>query len=356
LLILIVTITIVWWPFNIYVQFSYINAKLEAIGNPFLNEKELNRLIESKNLNELKETLNTNKDYNIIGNNSNELHKSLDLNYIETLEKTKKDSSKKMNEFFNIFYEKIDLVFIKNLIKNKLKNISTEEDNLNKINLKKTKKLYQDILDSENEKILDLLINYGFDEEIKNISITKDIDFILLDNKTDSYIINKLKNVKIPQKCRKAKEDFVNRIIDIKNLKNILRAKNLSYNEKTCEKLFLGEGKEISNWKFQELLHSEDINQVISSLEGTSYFNDLKENIEIYNNEKSTQIFEKVLDERLLKNLKEISIQNYVHIGPIIRYITSKEYEIMNLKIISKGIEENINPDIIKKLTIMVKS
>jgi len=355
-LIIIVAITIVWWPFNVFVQFSYINAKLEAIGNPILNDKEINRLIELKNLNEFKENLNTNKDYNIIGNNSSELHESLDLNYIETLENTKKDSSKKMNEFFNIFYEKIDFVFIKNLIKYKLKNIPIEKNYLDKIYLKKTRKLYEDIIDSENEKIIDLLINYGFNEEIKNIIIEKNIDLILFDNQIDRHIINKLKNVKIHQKCRTAKKEFVNITIDIKNLKNIIRAKNLLYDEKTSKKLFLGEGKEISNWKFQELSQSENINQIISSLEGTSYYNDLKDNIEIYNKEKSTQIFEKVLDELFLKKLKEFSIQNYVHIGPILRYLISKEYEIMNLKIISKGIEENINPNIIKKLIIMVKS
>ena len=92
----------------------------------------------------------------------------------------------------------------------------------------------------------------------------------------------------------------------------------------------------ISRTKISKKLKTfnEDINKIISSLEGTSYYNDFKDNIEIFNKEKSTQIFEKVLDECLLKNLKEISIKNYVHIGPIIRYITSKEYEIINLKII----------------------
>jgi len=106
-LILIVSITILWKAFSIYIQFAYINAKVEAIGNPFLIEKDLNLLIESKNINEFIDTLNSNKDFNIDGNNSNEIHISLDNNYVITLNKTKKDSSKKMNDFFNIFYEKI---------------------------------------------------------------------------------------------------------------------------------------------------------------------------------------------------------------------------------------------------------
>ena len=87
--IIISSIIIVWRPFNIYVQFAYLNAKVEAIGNPYLTEKELNKLIESKNIIELKETINTNKDYDIIGKGSNEIHTSLDDNFKKTIKQSK---------------------------------------------------------------------------------------------------------------------------------------------------------------------------------------------------------------------------------------------------------------------------
>ena len=352
--IIISSIIIVWRPFNVYIQFAYLNAKVEAIGNPYLTEKELNKLIESKNIIELKETINTNKDYDIIGEWSNEIHNSLDDNFIKTIKQSKNDSSKKMKEFFNIFYEKIDLYYIKLIIKNKFRNVSIDVFDSGKTNLKKTKKLMDEIIDSEIENIPEILIKYGFKENISNIFSPNEADFILLDNLMDQYIINKFKNLKVPSKCIIGKQDFVNRMTDIKNIKNILRAKNLGYNEKTCDKLFLGDGQEISLWKFKELSQNEDVYQIISNLEGTSYYNILKDSIEIFNQEKSTQIFENLLDESYLNNLKEISIQNYVHIGPILRFLISKEYEIMNLKIISKGIEEKINSDIIKKLIVKV--
>jgi len=356
MLIIIASITIVWRPFNIYVQFAYINAKVEAIGNPYLTEKELNRLIESKNIIELKDTLNANKDYNLIGNNSNEIQNSLDDNFIKTIDQSKKDSSKKMKEFFNIFYEKIDLYYIKIIIKNKLRNVTIDKIDKEKINLKKTKILIEKISGSDIEKIPEILIKYGFEKEIKNIYLKNDIDFILLDNIMDRYIINKFKNLKVPSKCKDAMQDFVNIMADIINIKNILRAKNLDYDEINCNKLFLVEGKEISHWKYKEFAQNDDIYQIISGLEGTSYYNIFKDSIEIFNKEKSTQIFEKLLDEYYLNTLKEISIQNYVHIGPIIRFLISKEYEIMNLKIISKGIEEKMNSDIINNLIIKVSN
>jgi vacuolar-type H+-ATPase subunit C/Vma6 len=50
--------------------------------------------------------------------------------------------------------------------------------------------------------------------------------------------------------------------------------------------------------------------------------------------------------------MDNISTQNYVTIGPTIRFLVSKEYEIKNLKIIAKGIDENLSSDLIKKLII----
>ena len=232
IIIIIIAITIVWWPFNIYIKFSYINAKVEAIGNPFLDEKELNHLIDSKSIIEFKDSLNTNKDYKINGNNSNDIQKSLDENYIKTIEQAIKDSSKNITDFYNIFYEKIDLEYIKKIIKNKIKNKKIDMLDLKKIYLKKMKNLSQELVDSDNEKIQEILLKYGINAEIKDLDFKNSLDLIILDNRIDLYIIKKLKNVKVPQKCQKAKQDFVNSMIDIKNLKNILRAKRLGYNER----------------------------------------------------------------------------------------------------------------------------
>jgi hypothetical protein len=88
--------------------FVYPNAKFEAIGNPFVTEKELSRVFSSKDLTNFKEVLNTSRDYIITGNTAYELQRSLDHHFIQTIEMMRKDSSKKMNDFFDIFLEKLD--------------------------------------------------------------------------------------------------------------------------------------------------------------------------------------------------------------------------------------------------------
>jgi V/A-type H+-transporting ATPase subunit C len=137
-------------------------------------------------------------------------------------------------------------------------------------------------------------------------------------------------------------------MLDLVNIKNVLRAKQFGYDPESCKKLFIGEGREIASWKYDEISEVDSVSQVISGLEGTSYFDALKNSIETYNKDKSVQILETSLDSLFLKLVGDISTQNYVTIGPTIRFLVSKEFEIRNLKIIAKGISESLSPDNIK--------
>ena len=339
-------------PFSTYVMFAYPNAKFEAIGNPFITEKELSRVADSKDLSDFKDALNASKNYNLSGDSTYELQQSLDDNLVQTIEMMQKDSSKKMNGFFNIYIEKIDIYLIKNAIKNKLEDKKIDEKIIDRAMLPATKKLLQDIMDSEKQNMSELLKNYGFDKEVLELFSEEKIDYLKLDTAIDKHIIDKIKQVKVPYKCDKAKQRFVNNIIDIINVKNILRAKQLGYDEESIKKLLLGEGQEIAPWKLKEISEADSVPQVISSLEGTSYFDPLKNAIEDYNKEGSVQVLENALDSHFLTLMENISTQNYVTIGPTIRFIVSKEYEIKNLKIIAKGVDERLSSDIIKSLLI----
>ena len=60
-----------------------------------------------------------------------------------------------------------------------------------------------------------------------------------------------IRNIIVPKSCEQGKKLFVNTMVDILNIKNILRAKQLNYDQKKFENIFLGDGEEISKWKFE---------------------------------------------------------------------------------------------------------
>jgi vacuolar-type H+-ATPase subunit C/Vma6 len=339
-------------PFSTYIKFAYINALFEAMGNPFIEEKELSRLIDSKNISDFKDTLNAYKYYKITGENPDEIQQSLDENLMNSIKSYRKDSSKNMNDFFDAYIERFDIYLIKNEIKKKLKNEEINKKSIDRCMLPKTKKLLDDLSNMEGEKILDIVKSYGFGKEVVNVLFKDDKDFLDLDIAIDRHIFDIIKKAKVPHNCQKGKQNFIKTYIDINNIKNILRAKHLSFDEETCKRLFLGEGLEIALWKFEEIIQLEQVSQIITNLEGTSYFDILKDSIEDYNKEESIQVFENSLDSLFLKLLRNISLNNYVNIGPTIRFIVSKEFEIKNLKIITKGIGEKLPSNEIEKLLI----
>jgi len=350
--ILASTIAIISRPFSTYVKFVYPNAKFEAMGNPFILESELTKLLENKDLEDFKEKLNQTKDYKVSGNSIKDIQKSLDEIFIKSVNMMKKDSSKKMNMFYDTYLEKIDSYLIKYAIKHKIQDKKVEKEIIDNAFLSKTKKLLGGINSSDKKELANILIKYGYSKEIINIISEDDVDFLRLDTEIDRYIVTKFREIKVPYRCNEAKKRFIDTYIDTNNIKYILRAKQLNYDPESIKQFSLGEGREIARWKYNEMAQIESIPQVISSLEGTSYFEPLKNSIEIFHKEKSVQIFENELENNFLKIVRNISTQNYATIGPTIRFIVSKEFEIKNLKIIGKGIDEGLSPDLIKPLLI----
>jgi len=335
-------------PFSTYVKFVYPNAKFEAMGNPFVGDKELDSIVDSKDIVSFKETINTLKNYNISGDDPYSIQKSLDDNLIETITMMRKDSSKKMSNFYDMYLHKLDIHHIKETLKRKIEGKEINEDRLDEVILSSTKQLLVKIINAEKENLPQVLKDYNYETEAIETITSDSVTPLDIDTIIDKQFLINLKEVKVPYKCEDGKQKFVKSLTDIINIKNILRAKQLGYNEDALKGLYIGEGREIAPWKYNELAELETVSQIISNLGGTSYYNALKDSIEKYNRDKSIQILEIALDELFLNLVRDISTQNYSSIGPTIRFLISKEFEIRNLKIIAKGISENISSEIIK--------
>ena len=352
LIIISAIIIFILYSFSTYFKFVYPNAKFEAIGNPFLEEKEINKIVDSKDLTNFKESIKKSTNYDIDGNTIFEIQRSLDKHFFQTVEMMRKDSSKKMNDFFDLYIEKFDIFLIKNIIKKILNDEKVDQKIIDDALKQNTKKLLFRLIDSKKEEIPVILKDYGFKKEILNVFSKEKVDFLALDTAFDKNFINRFKDLRVPRKCGKAKLKFVCYLTDITNIKNILRAKQIGYSKEICNSLLLGGGQELADWRYKQMCESNSIVEVVSSLEATSYYNILKELLDFYNKEKSIQILENALDIQFLKIVKDLSVENYITIGPTLRFIVSKEFEIKNLKIIAKGLGENLPTDLIKKFVI----
>ena len=87
-------------------------------------------------------------------------------------------------------------------------------------------------------------------------------------------------------------------------------------------------------------MESPDVTNVISGLEGTKYADALTDVVPVYNETGSVAVFEKALDVYASEYSKSLASKKPLGIGPIIGYLSQKESEIKNLKIIARAKRE----------------
>ena len=344
-------IAVISRPFSTYVRFVYPNAKFESMGNPFLNEKNLDSLMERKGLSSFIEHLNAMKDYHLEGETPGAVQRSLDEHFLSMLTMMKRDSSKAMASFYEAYLHMQDMLLVKQAVISLVMH-KEMRDQSDEALLPDTKQLLQKLNDAEEQHLTDILREYGFPQDLVERIDQKPVDVSLLDAQFDRYSMSLLQAVHVPYKCEKGKQAFVKTYLDLMNIKHALRAKHLHLEKETIHQYYLGEGREIPLWKFTELADVETIPQMFSALEGTSYYDALSKVMDVYTKEQSTQILETALDRMLVHKIAEISSQYYVTIGPTLRFLISKQFETRNLKIIAKAVSEGLLPARMKPLLV----
>lgn len=325
-----------------YIKFAYPTAKAETVGNPFITEKALNQVIESKNLTSFKNIVNSYKDYNVEGEKIGDVHKSLDNILFQSIDVLRRESPKELNEFYERFVEFLDAHNLKNFIKAKMIGKDIEV----RFFSRKFKRWADYTSKLEYEETLAFL-------KEKELDISAGADPFEIDLQVDRYVIRGLSESKVPRVAKDVKREFVERLLDIANLRNIIRAKMNQLDAEKCKALFVMEGREIPRWKFDELCMAKELDEVISGLQGTSYHELLKEGYESSKRYNNDQLVELSLDKILLKVVQDMSMKNFPFFGPLLKFIVSKYYEIRNLKVISKGVDEGLPKERIKPLLVV---
>jgi len=342
-------------PFATFAKFAYPNAKFESIGNPFVYETNLQRYLDLSDLQQFIDQLNTQKDYNISETITSRIQTELDQQFVNTIHMMEQDSTKKMQPFFNTYLQLIDA----NLLKTALKQHITEDhidETLSDHAVSPTIKKHLLILSkTDSEDVPTVLNQLQYPDYITSLITAEEKKFssFALDAAVDKLFITQLKNSKVPYKCNEAKDIFIKRMIDIRTIKHLLRAKHLSYDADHCKQLLIDEGYELAFWKQEDLCTAENTTDFIKKLEGTQYYKSLKNKLDQdISQTESVQPYTDAIDLFWLHLVRNISTAHYSTMGPSLRFLEYKRIEIRNLKIIAKGIAEKMPSTLISPLLI----
>jgi len=188
------------------------------------------------------------------------------------------------------------------------------------------------------------------------IPVYKETGVLLpIESSLDKYLLkNLLRTAATPEDDNTAfLHEYVGNMVDITNIKIILRAKADGLKFEDIEPYMISDGYQIREWKLKDLMESEDVSGVVNGLEGTDYAPLLSDSLSDYQQTGSIATFETVLDNHINEIARRISLKNQFGIGPMIGFLNKKEKEIKNLKTIVRGKrEQDLSASVIKEMLV----
>ena len=326
--------------------YPYLNpsARVRARKGRLFNEKQISEIVETNNVEEVENYLKGIPEYADVLDEY-PLDKALDVERANTYDFIARIAPKEVKDPFAVMSKKTDIDNIKSLLTAKEVGLSPDET---KELLIPCGSLYGDLESlADSEKVTDIVTSLDGTEYAAALEDAlpqyEETNMILpLESALDKYYLgNLLRSSDVPaDENRQIVYSYVGTQVDVANLKLIIRAKQDGLDYDQIAPYMLEEGYQLREWKLKDLMESPDVTNVVSGLEGTKYAEALTEVIPVYNETGSVAVFEKALDVYTSDYSKSLASKKPLGVGPIIGYLSQKENEIKNLKIIARAKRE----------------
>ncbi|MEN6330307.1 MAG: V-type ATP synthase subunit C [Methanobacteriaceae archaeon] len=324
--------------------YTYPNARVRARMGRIFTEKQFSEIIESGNIEEVKNYLRGYPDYAKYIDQY-PLEKALDIQLAENYDLVARISPENSRDSFKFLLKKWDIRNLKSIIIAKEVGLSPEETLDLVVPFGELTDKLDTLIDADNiNEVLSAVEGTEYTPILEDaIPLYQETGMLLpLESSLDKYLLeNLLRTVATPEDDNTSYlKNYVGDMVDSTNLKIILRAKVDGLKFEDIEPYMISDGYQIREWKLKDLMEAEDVAGVVSGLEGTDYAPLLSEAMADYNETGSIAAFETVLDNHVDDTAKKISLKNQFGIGPMIGFLSRKEREIKNLKIIARGKRE----------------
>ncbi len=333
-------------------NFTFPNAKIRARGNPFIKRDVLKPLAGSNNVNQIFSQIRK-ENYDIPKEETDDLpaiEKKLEENVIEDFKKAYMAAPTNFKPFVNTWLLKYDLKMVKRAMKGIYKERDSEHINKKLLPVKRIdEEKLEEMKSARNlQELIAILKETDMGEPLKGKE--KVDDFFEIDVALDRFLFQKIRSVvnQVEGEERSTVRYFFGYYTDVLNLKIVLRGLREDIDEETLKESLLPSGRELEDWKLENMIEANSIEEALIELEGTSYseLRDAKSSMSYFE-------LEKKLDEKLLALVSEIYSQDILTVGPLLKFSIAKEMELRNLKILIRGVKESMDPEKMTDLMIM---
>ncbi len=142
--------------------------------------------------------------------------------------------------------------------------------------------------------------------------------------------------------------------IDTSNLVMVFRLLKADVQAPKAEKYYLDGGKVVRKDLFMELTKLSDVDEVLDRLKRTAYAETLDQAALRYLETASIPVFERALEEQLMRKALMAGVKDPHGVGVAIAYLYGKQNEITNLRIVVKGKAVGMPADRVREELILV--
>ncbi|UCE37197.1 MAG: V-type ATPase subunit [Thermoplasmata archaeon] len=359
----LITIILLMSYFNILItiaSFSYPNARLRAMGNPFVTKKRLTELLELSSSQEA--ALEISKEgYKLPPNiekvGLDEAERLIELTHVEFLKKVLASDPQSLRPFLEAYLIKYDAMQVKKALRAKKNGMSFEDLKMRLVPVKEIdEEIIENMLEAGSvDEVISAVKSTRFGDTLSKTAGEYKDDIVALDLALDQFFSKELRLsiTRVDTSVSETVTLFIGKHADITNLKHIIRSKQQGLDPQTTERFLVEGGRILALWKLRQLIEVKGIPEMITELEGTPYLEIMRNAMQDYNVSRSIYSFEMALDKLLLTEAQEISSSALIAAGPTIKFIVAKEFEVRNIKAVLRGMHEGLSPERIMPMLIM---
>ncbi len=143
---------------------------------------------------------------------------------------------------------------------------------------------------------------------------------------------------KVPRAIKAGMKEFLEVQIDMINLKNLLRMINAGVPEARKKEYAFTEGKNVHGGVLERICEAESITEAVEAIGTTPYGPLFREVFKDYKATGRISLFELELDKFWINYVENFAMKMNTTVGPVIRYLTEREFEIRNIVSALRGL------------------
>lgn len=338
-------------------SYAYPIARMKAIGVPFIRISHVQELLDSGSVAECLNRLRVARHPlgSVKQSDTDSLETNLIRHWYEEMSLLASIVPSEVSPFFEGYLEQAEIAEIKRIIRliHGQKSGMLTADRFNPIGV-----ITADLIESaiRSHGLEDCIrhfhtTRYGLPLETAFFTCQNDSSILPLEEALDRVAFTDLKIAAemIRSDMASPYREYMEQIIDIQNLRTLLRAKHSGWDDEDILPCLMEGGHTFPLWRVVQLNEMQSVPDLINQVSGTVFDPVLSPILPLYPNPDSLIYFDLALDRYHLSLAERISLVYYHTGGPLIAYLVEKGLEIRNIGVIISGISAGVSPDQIRE-------